>query len=119
MFLQDVVHRNPTARKVKIAILDTGCDLNADCVRSMPDAEARLAGHWYDGVTSGSPSPVDDDTSNVKHGTALVSLLLRVAPYAEVFVARVARSATEFAGARTEESVANVSGVRKTPTTRY
>jgi hypothetical protein len=92
----------------------------------MLDAEARLAGHWYDGVPDGSLSFVDEDTSNVKHGTALVSLLLRGAPYAEVFVARIARSVTEFArppddpgSDRTKESVANVSNVRKTPATRY
>ncbi|KAE8443297.1 hypothetical protein EG329_002013 [Mollisiaceae sp. DMI_Dod_QoI] len=98
--LKDIV----TTRKVKIAILDTGCDLDADCMSIIRNAEARLEDHWYDGVPGGSPSPVDDDTSKVKHGTALVSLLLRIAPYAEVFVARVAKAATELDSAK--ESVA-------------
>jgi hypothetical protein len=87
-YLAKIAVKYPTAQRVRIAILDTGCDPGADCIVGLPGAEARLVGHWYDWAGD-SGKPIDEDTS--KHGTALVALLLRVALHAEVFVGRVAK----------------------------
>lgn len=86
--LDKIMGQNLTCKKVKIAILDTGCDLHAGCI-IVTRAEALLKGRWHDFVED-SKTPVDEDTG--RHGTALVALLLRVAIHAEVFVARVARN---------------------------
>ncbi|KAH0559857.1 hypothetical protein GP486_003622 [Trichoglossum hirsutum] len=81
---------HPNTQVVKIAILDTGCDLEADHFTSRPTDEARLTGHWRDFVGS-SIEPIDMDKG--RHGTALATLLFRVALNAEIFVARVAENA--------------------------
>ncbi|KAB5536136.1 peptidase S8/S53 domain-containing protein [Coniochaeta sp. 2T2.1] len=78
----------PTKTKVRVAILDTGCDVAANCIVNLGDGEARLEGHWKDWVGA-STLPIDDDPK--QHGTLAVSLLLRVARHTEVFVARIAR----------------------------
>lgn len=79
----------PQAETVRIAILDTGCDLDASCIAGMPDAETRLNGHWKD-FWETSAKPLDEDKK--QHGTALAALLLRVAFHAAVFVGRVAKN---------------------------
>ncbi|CZR67281.1 uncharacterized protein PAC_17180 [Phialocephala subalpina] len=76
-----------TAR-IKIAILDTGCNMHAEFFSFCTDDEDRLEGHWYDWV-SNEPQPIDEHG----HGTALVTLMLRMVRNAEIFVARVAKNA--------------------------
>ncbi|RYP49320.1 hypothetical protein DL768_004945 [Monosporascus sp. mg162] len=77
----------------RIAVLDTGC--NPDCpasswFKAMPDEASRIEnGHWHDFVGE-SAQPVDEDRN--AHGTAVVSLLLRVARHADVFVGRIAKN---------------------------
>ena len=84
-------------RRVRIAILDTGCDPGEPCIVSLPRAEDRLSGkHWKDWV-SGKVQPIDEDHG--AHGTSTVALLLRVARHAEVFVGRIARDKHGLRGA--------------------
>lgn len=76
----------PTTPKVRIAILDTGCNLKAMCIANLYLSIPELKKRWKDWV-SGSPEPVDEDTG--QHGTATAALLLRVAKHAEVYIGRV------------------------------
>lgn len=48
----------------------------------------RLDGHWFDCLGE-SNEPIDEDLG--RHGTAMVALLLRLLPHAEIYVVRVAR----------------------------
>lgn len=73
------------SRRVRIAVLDTGYDDNAPFF-FLPDVEARLKG-WKDWV-DGSDQPKDLHG----HGTHLVSLALKCAPEADIYVARIAES---------------------------
>ncbi|KAE8447647.1 hypothetical protein EG329_010618 [Mollisiaceae sp. DMI_Dod_QoI] len=91
-YLNNFQRSRPTARRVKIAILDTGCDLDASCLINLGCTEARLIDHWHD-WSGTSKVAIDEDPG--KHGTALVALLLRVALHAEVFVGRVAKDEGE------------------------
>ncbi|RKK64379.1 hypothetical protein BFJ69_g16745 [Fusarium oxysporum] len=75
---------------VRIAVLDTGCDINNDYFNGPGiGQDERLDGHWLDCV-EGSDDMVDEDPD--KHGTAMVTLLLRLLPHAEIFVFRVAKN---------------------------
>lgn len=71
-------------------MLDTGCDIEADYFNG-PGAgqDERLEGHWVDYMEE-SNDMVDEDPD--KHGTAMVALLLRLLPHAEIFVFRVAKN---------------------------
>ncbi|PYH72818.1 S8 family peptidase [Aspergillus vadensis CBS 113365] len=73
------------SRSVRIAILDTGYDDNAPFFFS-PDVMERLKG-WKDWV-DGSSQPEDCHG----HGTHLVSLVLKCAPDADIYVARISES---------------------------
>ena len=95
----------PAAPRVKIAILDTGCDLDASCLLHLGRSDARLKNHWYD-WSGNSKEPIDQDPA--RHGTALVALLLRVALHAEVFVGRVAKDESELGRARAAENISTV-----------
>lgn len=71
---------------VKIAILDTGFEFETTGhFGAFPEDEDRL--RWHDMVDN-SHEPIDEDG----HGTALTTLLLRVARNAEIYVFRIARS---------------------------
>ncbi|PLB55445.1 subtilisin-like protein [Aspergillus steynii IBT 23096] len=71
-------------RPVRIAILDTGLDEKSHMFSIRPYTE-RLKG-WRDWV-DGSAQPQDCHG----HGTHLVSLVMRCAPEADIYVARIAR----------------------------
>ena len=86
-------------RRVRIAILDTGCDNNAPFFFS-PDIEGRLKG-WKDCV-DGSDQPEDSHG----HGTHLVSLVMKCAPEADVYVVRIAKSPDQLLNS--SENVAKV-----------
>ncbi|KAK2480526.1 hypothetical protein H9L39_06165 [Fusarium oxysporum f. sp. albedinis] len=76
--------------RIRIAVLDTGCDINNDYFNGPGiGQDERLDGHWLDCV-EGSDDMVDEDPD--KHGTAMVTLLLRLIPHAEIFVFRVAKN---------------------------
>ncbi|KAL7819526.1 serine protease [Trichoderma aethiopicum] len=86
--LESLRAASQSVRNIRVAVLDTGCDLDAPCIAGMPGAIARLAHHWHDFQDS-SPEPIDEDLH--QHGTALTAVLLRVALHADVFVGRVAK----------------------------
>ncbi|RSM17130.1 hypothetical protein CDV31_004023 [Fusarium ambrosium] len=85
-----------TEKRVRIAILDTGCSMDADCIVTLANGEARLQGHWCDWAGK-STHPIDEDAQ--QHGTSTAALLLRVARHAEVFVGRVAKDQKHLNGA--------------------
>ncbi|KAF4454857.1 hypothetical protein F53441_2727 [Fusarium austroafricanum] len=86
-----------TKRRIRIVVLDTGYDPEAiffedkDRRRRLKRrSETGWIGNWKDFVDD-LPSPVDDHG----HGTHVLSVLMKVAPAADVFVARVARNDSE------------------------
>jgi subtilisin family serine protease len=74
--------------RVRIAILDTGLDLSRSALYTFGD---RVKGYkdWIEDEREGKPW-VDLDG----HGTHSAALLMKVAPEAEVYVARVFKSGT-------------------------
>ncbi len=91
--------------RLKIAILDTGYDGDAPSLY-IPGHSQRIRG-WRDFV-SGSLTPVDSDG----HGTHLTTLLLRMAPSAEIYVARVADNSHGLASAESNISQVSINFVR-------
>ncbi|PVH74789.1 subtilisin-like protein [Cadophora sp. DSE1049] len=90
---------------VKVAVLDTGCDMDAFCFTSSGSGQdERLEGRWLDFVGK-EKNPVDEDLR--KHGTAMTTLLMRLLPIstAEIYVARVARDSKGLLGA--QDNIAN------------
>ncbi|PYH91049.1 subtilisin-like protein [Aspergillus ellipticus CBS 707.79] len=83
---------------VRIAILDTGYDEEVPFF-FFPGIQSRLKG-WKDWV-DGSDKPRDCDG----HGTHLVSLLMKCAPEADVYVARIAKDSKDIS--ESSESIAN------------
>lgn len=91
-------------RSVKIAILDTGCDIVHQFFSGPGiDKVDELQDRWADFLDESS-EPVDGDAG--RHGTALTCLLLRLAPGAKIYVIRVAKDSNGLLGAR--KAVANV-----------
>jgi hypothetical protein len=88
---REIMLQGTTSRAVKIAILDTGCDLD-HIFFSGPGADQRddLLDRWMDCFCA-SDEPIDDDKD--RHGTALAALMLRLLPGAELFIVRVAKDA--------------------------
>ena len=79
-------------------MLDTGCDIYHEYFDGPGVGQnERLEGHWLDCV-DGSDELLDEDPG--KHGTAMLTLLLRLLPNAEIFVARVARNKDDLATAQ-------------------
>lgn len=76
--------QNVPQARIRIAILDTGYD--ADAVFSQPPARRNRLIMWKDWVEDAT-KPQDCHG----HGTHLVSLIMRVAPEADICVARIAR----------------------------
>lgn len=90
------------AKPIRVAVLDTGLDDGAPFF-DLPENSRyleRLKG-WRDFVDS---SYTWQDSQG--HGTHLVSLILNIAPEAEVYVARIARNTDDLVGA--SENVAQV-----------
>ncbi|KAL7808609.1 subtilisin-like protein [Trichoderma gracile] len=77
---------------VRIAILDTGCNIDS-VFFDMPSIRRRLRG-WKDFVSGAT-----DWQDQQGHGTYLASLILQIASVADIYVARVARSADDLAKA--------------------
>ncbi|KAK5167686.1 uncharacterized protein LTR77_007385 [Saxophila tyrrhenica] len=79
------------AERVKVAVLDTGYDPDASFFDRPRTDRIKGWKDWADG------SEISVDESG--HGTHVVSLLMKVAPYADVYVARVARNVDGLGGA--------------------
>ena len=78
--------------RIKVAILDTGYDRNAEFFNNA--SRKNRMRDWKDWV-NGSSSPEDDDS----HGTHVVSLIMKTAPAADIYVARVAKNAADLRNA--------------------
>jgi hypothetical protein len=100
----------------KIALIDTGYDPKASFLRRRscsnrlnPQYDMKhIRYHWRDFCDEKSPSPLDVDG----HGTSMLSLLMKLAPFAEICVARIARSDSDLMGQNasiSQERLADVS----------
>ncbi|KAF5701633.1 peptidase S8 subtilisin kexin sedolisin [Fusarium globosum] len=75
-------------KRIRIAVLDTGYDPGA--IFFNRDRRRRLKS-WKDFVELGQATPKDEEG----HGTHVLSVLMQVAPAADIFVARVAKDTSE------------------------
>jgi hypothetical protein len=73
---------------IKIAILDTGYDEQSDFFL-LPERGRHMKG-WED-FACNSSGPEDSDG----HGTHVTALALKMAPFADIYVARVAKDTNE------------------------
>lgn len=97
--------------KVRVAIIDTGIELPAGCESIYPgqimECRSWLTTNDPDGTLEGGDRDLDG------HGTHSTGLILKLAPNATVYVARVFESRTESQGKGhsevTEARIANVS----------
>jgi hypothetical protein len=72
-------------KRIRIAVLDTGYDPDALFFGRVRKRRIR---EWNDFVKKHEPNALDEDG----HGTHVLSVLMQVAPAADIFVARVARN---------------------------
>lgn len=84
--------------RIRIAILDTGYDSETAFFDGPRQNRIRA---WKDWVEN-SPTPID--TSG--HGTQVLSLAMKTAPTANVFIARIAKDANDLA--TSEQNIAEV-----------
>ncbi|TKA30231.1 hypothetical protein B0A54_15425 [Friedmanniomyces endolithicus] len=83
---------NTTASRTKIAILDTGYDPDSLFFASLP-RQKRIKG-WKDFVDGSAAQDMDG------HGTHVLSTAMKIAPYADVYVARVTKDDADFTQSR-------------------
>lgn len=86
---------------IKIAVLDTGYDNEAIFFQNRSRKHRLKPDNWLDCLAV-SKTPVDTDG----HGSYVVSLAMKMAPAAEIYVARVAENTTDLEGA--SENIAKV-----------
>ncbi|KAF2148360.1 subtilisin-like protein [Myriangium duriaei CBS 260.36] len=75
--------RTPILSRPKIAVLDTGYDPGSGFLTNAH--KIRLRGRWKD-FWADSASPIDADG----HGTSMLSLVVNIASFADIYVARIA-----------------------------
>ena len=75
---------SPSARRVRVAILDTGCDHQSPFFRAV--RQKRLV--VLKDFTKDDGSSVDEDG----HGTYVTSQVMKIAPAADICAARVAKN---------------------------
>ena len=69
-------------KRVKIAILDTGVARSHTTIRESWEKHGRQCKSWVDGV---------DDEDSCGHGTHATALLMRCAPEAHLYIARIVK----------------------------
>lgn len=83
----------PIRRRVRVAIIDSGIDLPAKVSERRADVQRhRDSLHRYKNFTPETSSWSDSSPSF--HGTNCASILLQVAPHAELYIANVVRKST-------------------------
>ena len=92
---------NRSLERIRIAVLDTGYDPATTFFKD-PDRRRRIR-KWKDYVVEGSTTGQDKNG----HGTHVLSLVMKVAPAADIYVARVARDTKDL-----ENSTGNVAKVK-------
>jgi subtilisin family serine protease len=100
-----VIHAIP-AQRVRICILDTGYDAESVFFQ-YPVRRQRLV-KWKDWVEE---SQECKDTHG--HGTHIVSLIMKIAPHADICVARVAKDTASLSDS--SENIAKVSHINPSP----
>ncbi|KAH8750662.1 peptidase S8/S53, subtilisin/kexin/sedolisin [Hyaloscypha finlandica] len=83
------VNNEPEVNRIRIVVLDTGYDPNA--IFFVNKQRTRRLKGWKDYVETDQPDPKDEDG----HGTHVVSVLMKVAPAADIYFARVARGSRD------------------------
>ena len=76
------------APDIKIALLDTGIDALHPFIQSRWSGKHSEEDHYYDFVEAGTQGPIDEDG----HGTHCAGSILKVAPRALLYVARVCKT---------------------------
>jgi len=94
--LRSVAGSSWNHKRIRIAILDTGYDDDSgsgffDGIDDEWGSRRDRFHGWKDYIDA-SQAPLDEDG----HGTHLVSLIMRMAPDADIYVARVARNSKDF-----------------------
>ncbi|KAF6823128.1 hypothetical protein CPLU01_11563 [Colletotrichum plurivorum] len=88
--VQEMLKRMDESEPVKIAVLDTGCNLNASQFLKFPQDRQRII--WRDFAGSSRTSIDEDETDGgMGHGTLVVSFLLNLLPLATIVVCRIAK----------------------------
>jgi hypothetical protein len=82
---------------VKVAILDTGIDAGNAYIRtkwppSISAGDGNVSQRYYTDFVNTTSGPDDNDG----HGTHIAGLMLRFAPNAHLYVARIANTRTQF-----------------------
>ncbi|KAF6830082.1 serine/threonine protein phosphatase [Colletotrichum musicola] len=91
--VHEMLKRMDKPEPIQIAVLDTGCDLNAPQFLRFPKDRKRII--WRDFVDENQVSVDEDETDGkLGHGTLVVSLLLNLLPFVEIVVCRVAKRRT-------------------------
>ncbi|KAF6787618.1 hypothetical protein CSOJ01_15188 [Colletotrichum sojae] len=86
--VHEMLKRMDKPDPIKIAVMDTGCDLNAPHFLRFPKDRQRII--WQDFIENVQVSVDEDGTDDrVGHGTLVVSLLLNLLPFAQVAVCKV------------------------------
>lgn len=97
------------AQRVKLAILDTGFELDGTLQANYIDAE-RIAADHCKTFCDGDAWDTDQDG----HGTTIGKILLDVAPKAEIYVAKICKKRGDFAKSNTSSKIQeNIAMVRK------
>lgn len=86
--------------RIRIAVLDTGYNPNTEFFLDR-DRQRRLRG-WKDWAVESSAYPRDDNG----HGSNVLSLLMKMAPMADMYVARIAKNSAQLE--RSSQSIADV-----------
>lgn len=85
---QLVDHKSNVAKRVRIAILDSGLDSeNSSLIEDQQLDDPRVK----DGRSFVHGTEPHDLRDEIGHGTHALGLLLKVAPFADIYVAKVAR----------------------------
>jgi len=85
---RQIYRPQPSSRRIRIAIIDTGCDMKSPLLKHDPRLSKRII-RRKNFVDNEAGSLTDDNG----HGTCMVSLALQVAPEVEIYVARVSKGA--------------------------
>jgi len=89
--LETLVHRRifkdrkNKSKRVRVAILDTGVDCTHPTIRTARDNDTIVG--WFPDRSNPQFDPLCDQYGHGTHGT---SVLMKIAPNAEIYVARVA-----------------------------
>ncbi|CAO2652992.1 Nn.00g024030.m01.CDS01 [Neocucurbitaria sp. VM-36] len=102
---------NTAARRPRVAIIDTGYDPTSSFLGNPQKNRLNLQNfkqgheryHWKD-FWGMQMKPLDDDG----HGTAILSVIMRIAPFADVCIARIAGSDQDLGGQTSDKSQKNL-----------